>query len=298
MNISTLFPSQCILGESPLWHRESQSCFWVDIHESILYQYDFLSAQPKQWEVKEHISLAVEGPADNIILAVKGGILNFNLKTAHKTWLVDIEKDILNNRCNDGGCDVQGRLWVGTMDMAFKENAGSLYRIDNDLAIIKMVSNRTIPNGLTWSLHNERMYFIDTPSRTVVSYLYNKNSGEIYFEKIAVTIPSDMGMPDGMAIDAEGMLWIALYNGGCITRWNPSTEELLDRIDLPAMHITNCAFVGNDLSSLIVTSARENLSREQLNDYPESGNVFLIRDFPVKGKHINKAGLNFNSIQI
>jgi len=293
MNISTLFPSQCVLGESPLWHRESQSCFWVDIHQSILYQHDWLSGQTKHWEVKEHVSLAVEGPGDNLILALKGGILNFNFKTAAKTWLADIEKNISNNRCNDGGCDVQGRLWIGTMDMAFKENAGSLYRIDADLAVNKMVGNRTIPNGLIWSLHNERMYFIDTPSHAVVSYLYNKNSGEIYFEKVAVNIPANMGMPDGMAIDAEGMLWIALYNGGCVTRWNPSSGELLNRIDLPAIHITNCAFVGDDLNSLMVTSARENLSREQLNDYPESGNVFLIRDFQVKGKHINKASLNF-----
>lgn len=291
MNISTLFPSQCILGESPLWHRESQSCFWVDIHQSILYQFDWLTGQTKQWEVKEHVSLVVEGQGDNLILALKGGILNFNFKTASKTWLADIDKNISNNRCNDGGCDVQGRLWVGTMDMAFKENAGSLYRIDADLAVNKMVGSRTIPNGLTWSLHNERMYFIDTPSHTVVSYLYHKNSGEIYFEKVAVNIPTSMGMPDGIAIDAEGMLWIALYNGGCVTCWNPSSGELVDRIDLPAIHITNCAFVGDDLNSLMVTSARENLSREQLSDYPESGNVFLIRDFPVKGKHINKASL-------
>ncbi|MEB0261961.1 MULTISPECIES: SMP-30/gluconolactonase/LRE family protein [unclassified Mucilaginibacter] len=294
MNVSTLFPSQCLLGESPLWHRQSRSCFWVDIQKSILYQYDWLSAKTKQWEIKEHVSLAVEGPDDNLIIAVKGGILKFNLKTANKTWLADIDKNISNNRCNDGGCDIQGRLWVGAMDMECKENAGSLYRVDNNLVVNKMVGNRTIPNGLTWSLHNERMYFIDTPSQTVVSYLYNKNSGDIYYEKIAVNIPVNMGMPDGMAIDAEGMLWIALYNGGCITRWNPSSGELLDEIDLPAIHITNCAFVGDDLGSLIVTSARENLSVEQLNEYPESGNVFLIKGFPVKGKHINKASLNFN----
>jgi sugar lactone lactonase YvrE len=244
MNVSTMFASKCVLGESPLWHQKSKSCFWVDIHHGVLYQYNLSQDRIRQWDVNDHVSLVIESYDCNLILAVQGGVLSFDPETGSKIWIADIDKDIPNNRCNDGGCDAMGRLWIGTMDKQCKRGAGSLYRVDRDLIVKKMIGGRSIPNGIVWSIQNERMYFIDTISQKVQSYLYNKSTGDIYYEKDVVQIPLAMGMPDGMAIDAEGMLWIALYNGGAVTRWDPSNGHLLQKVDLPALHITNCAFCG------------------------------------------------------
>ena len=180
------------------------------------------------------------------------------------------------------------------MDMQCKAAAGSLYRIGEDLTINKVISDLTIPNGIVWSLDNEQMYFIDTPTQQVVSYNFNKGTGRISNESVSVEIPIEMGMPDGLAIDTDGMLWIALYGGGGIARWNPITGSLIEFIKLPALNITNCAFVGDQLDSLIVTSAREGLTAEQLEEFPDSGNVFLISNLATRGIKINPAKLLLN----
>jgi sugar lactone lactonase YvrE len=291
MTISTLYPSQCLLGESPTWHESRKSCFWVDILAGTLYEYDWRSKKTQTWDVGDYVSLIIEAKGHNILLAVKGGLINFNLQTGHKQWLVDIDKNIPGNRCNDGACDSRGRLWVGTMDIKCKANYGNLYRIDYNFNITKMISNLTIPNGLVWSLDNERMYFIDSTSQCIKSYFYNKTSGEIHYDKVAVKIPATIGMPDGMTIDAEGMLWVAMFGGSCICRYNPISGKLVDKIGLSAINITSCQFVGENLDQLLITSARENMSEAQLEQYPESGNVFIISGMPVNGVKNNSPGL-------
>jgi sugar lactone lactonase YvrE len=296
MTITTLYPSQCLLGESPMWHASRKSCFWVDILNGELYEYDWRSKKTQTWHIGDHVSLIIETQGDTVLLAVKGGIISFDLNTGHKHRLVNLDADVPGNRCNDGACDSLGRLWIGTMDTGCKDNAGSLYRIDHNLNISKMIDELTIPNGIVWSLDNERMYFIETMSRCVKSYLFSKQSGEIYFEKIAVAIPDQMGMPDGMTMDKEGMLWIALYGGSGVCRYNPVNGELLQKITLPALHITNCKFVGEQLDHLLITSARENMSDELLQQYPESGNVFLVDNLPSSGPAPNKPALQILSI--
>jgi sugar lactone lactonase YvrE len=276
MKISTLYPSQCQLGESPLWHQSRKSVFWVDILESVLYEYHFQTKSIYTWIIASNVSLVIAGEDNQLILAVKGGLLNFDLKTGDVSWLAHLDENIENNRCNDGVRDQMGRIWVGTMDRHCKENAGSLYMLDSSWKPKKMMSDLTIPNGLVWSLDHERMYFIDTPTQMVKSYLYNQETGDIQFERTAVRIPKELGMPDGMTIDAKGMLWVALYGGAAVSRWNPVNGELLQVLKMPALNITNCTFAGENMDMMVVTSARENLSGQQLNDYPESGNVFII----------------------
>jgi sugar lactone lactonase YvrE len=288
MNIVTLSSSQCGLGESPLWHSVRESFFWVDVNAGVLYELHASTQQVTKWNVGKAVSLVQEADGNNVILAVKGGVIAFCLESGEQKRIADLDDSIANNRCNDGASDSAGRLWVGTMDMGCKAGAGSLYRISGGAGIKKMIGNLTIPNGLVWSLGNERMYFIDTPQRAVVSYFFSESTGDIYYEGVAVYIPAAMGMPDGMAIDAEGMLWIALYGGGAITRWDPLNGHLLEIIKLPALNITNCAFVGNDLSDLMVTSARQNMTDAELKEFPESGNVFIIYNLPVKGVKINR----------
>jgi sugar lactone lactonase YvrE len=274
-----------------MWHSSRKSCLWVDIQKDLLFELNWETQKTQIWHTLKKPSLVVEGKNDSVLLAVKGGLIMFDLETGNQQKLVDIEKDVTGNRCNDGACDSSGRLWIGTMDIDCKDNSGNLYCMDHAMKIKKKINNLTIPNGLVWSLDNERMYFIDSPSQCVKSYLSNKKNGEIYFENIAVHIPAEIGMPDGMTIDADGKLWVALWGGAAICRYDPANGELLDMIKMPAINITSCKFVGENLDSLLVTSAREGLSDEQLDEFPESGNVFIINDLPAVGVKANTVAI-------
>ncbi|HSN08628.1 MAG TPA: SMP-30/gluconolactonase/LRE family protein [Hanamia sp.] len=282
MKVDLLFASQCILGESPLWHAERKCCYWVDIERGILYEYNWLFKTTRKWKFNKRLGLVREGKNNQLILALDASIARFDLETEQVSPVVDIESPTSGNRCNDGACDSLGRLWIGTMHLQQKQGAGSLYMVDEKLKVHKRLSNTSISNGITWSLDKKRLYFIDSPTQVVKSFLFNEKAGEIIFEKNVIEIPVEMGTPDGMAIDEEGMLWIAHWGGFGIYRWNPLNGKLLDKIELPVPQITSCAFAGEKLDHLIITSARENFTQEELEKYPESGNLFIVK-MPVKG---------------
>jgi sugar lactone lactonase YvrE len=130
------------------------------------------------------------------------------------------------------------------------------------------------------------MYFIDSPKRSVQAFQYNKEDNTIEFKKEVITIPKHLGTPDGMAIDAEGMLWIALYGGFSVGRWNPNTGELLEKIIMPVPNVTACAFGGEDLKTLFITTARQELTDAELDKYPQSGSLFSVKT-SVKGVEKN-----------
>jgi sugar lactone lactonase YvrE len=120
------------------------------------------------------------------------------------------------------------------------------------------------------------LYFIDSPTQRVDAYFFNAHTGEIMFDKTVIEIPIEIGTPDGMTIDQEGMLWIAHWGGYGVYRWDPFTGELLSKIEVPAPNVTSCRFAGKDLDQLVITTARKNLGEVELQNYPESGNVFSV----------------------
>ncbi|MEO6289731.1 MAG: SMP-30/gluconolactonase/LRE family protein, partial [Ginsengibacter sp.] len=204
-----LYPSQCFLGESPLWHADRKCCFWVDIENGVLYEYNWTSQATRSWKFNNKLTLAVQAKANKLILALDTKIARFDLETEQLEWLVDVEGPGSGNRCNDGACDSLGRLWVGTMHLEHKSGAGFLYCIDTDMAVYKKLDQTSISNGIVWTPDNKRLYYIDSPTQVVQSFIFEEKSGEIIFEKNIIEIPGEMGSPDGMAIDEEGMLWIA-----------------------------------------------------------------------------------------
>jgi len=277
MQITTLFPSQCILAEGPLWHQERNSCFWVDIERGILYEYGWSSKEVKTWSFDYRVTLVIQADNNTLILALGRSIARFDLNTEKLEWLVHLEQQLSNNRCNDGACDSEGRIWVGTMALDTEEGAASLYCVENDLSVTTKIPGVTISNGLAWALDNSVFYYIDTPTQKVQAYHFEKETGDITFNRTAIEIPKDMGSPDGMAIDEEGMLWIAHYGGAGVYRWNPDTGKLIEKIEVPVPNVTSCAFVGDRLDQLLITTASENLSEEELQKYPQSGDVFLAQ---------------------
>ena len=318
MNATLLYPAQCFLGEGPFWHAGRESCFWVDIENRRLYEYPWQVSPPGTtaifpvqstvttlvgessfseagmtrqspppdtatvWQFDRRVSLILPDKQGRLLLGMQGGIAVFDPATGEQQWLLDIEKDRARHRCNDGGIDCEGRLWVGTLQLDFDEGAGSLYCIGEDKIPRKKLGSVTISNGMVWSLDNSRLYYIDSPRRTVQSFLFDRATGDLQFEKIAIRIPPDMGTPDGMTIDEEGMLWVAHWGGFGVYRWDPLTGELLDSVKLPVPNASSCAFAGKELDHLVITTARQDLSEEELMRYPQSGDVFVSK-MPVRG---------------
>ena len=264
------------LGEGPIWHSERQSIFWVDILGKLLFEMNHETHAVKSWEMPERIGTVAVETQETVIVALQGGIFRFHLENEVLELLVELEKDISENRPNDGKCDVNGRLWQGTMDLGCAENAGSLYCFDSK-NLVKKLPNLSISNGMVWSLDNQRFYLIDSTLMRIDAYFFDEKTGEITFEKTVVTVPETMGLPDGMTIDTEGMLWVAHWGGFAVRRWNPATGELMETIEMPVPQVTSCAFGGEDLDELFITTARTGMSTEALAKYPESGHLFKVK---------------------
>ncbi|PZX54688.1 sugar lactone lactonase YvrE [Algoriphagus ratkowskyi] len=273
----TSIPTQCLLGESPFWHVSRQSFFWVDIENGKLFEHHLATGKTNTKSFPHRLTLILEGEGGELILALDRKIASYDLDTEVLTWQTEVESDLPLNRFNDGKCDAKGRLWIGTMSTKFTEGSGSLYRVGKDLIPEMQLDQLTISNGMAWTADNQTFYFIDTPTRKIKSYHFELEKGEIKYDRVAIEIPDDLGFPDGMCIDQEGMLWVAHYGGSGVYRWNPTTGKLLEKIDLPVPHITSCAFGGENLDTLLITSAQENMSSDQLKEYPLSGDVFLVK---------------------
>lgn len=266
-----------MLGEGPLWLADEETLCWVDILRNEVHLYCFADTYMRSYVYENPITLLMEreDKGGELVVAMKGGIGKINLKTGQLIQLKDLEKDRPNSRTNDGGVDSKGRLWVGTMDLQFQEGAGSLYQLMEEDFVAK-VENTTIANGLVWSKDGKTMYFIDSPLKTVKAYHFDADKASIKLIGDVIRIPEELGAPDGMAIDEEGMLWIAHYGGYSVGKWNPKNGELLETIKIPAPNVTACCFGGADMKTLFITTARQEMSEKELEEYPLSGSLFYV----------------------
>lgn len=277
MEVINLYRSQCILGESPFWHAKRQSFFWVDIEKGELYEFHLVLKKTTKRKFNQCLSLVVEGQGDYLILALDRKIARYDLETEKLTWLIEVEEDQPLNRFNDGACDADGRLWIGTMSTKITPESGALYKITSDLSPEKMLGKITISNGMAWTSDNETFYYIDSPTQEIRAYQFDLETGEINFDRTVIRVPKEWGTPDGMCLDQEGKLWVAHYGGFGVYCWDPENGKLLKKIALPAPHVTSCVFGGENLDHMLITTARENLTEAQLQEYPESGDVFLVK---------------------
>jgi len=275
--VELVIDSKSELGEGALWNYKTGELLWVDIKGKILNFYKPLTGNNKEMFTGQMIGTVVPTETEQVLVALRNGIYKLNPKTGSKKLIVDPEEDLPDNRFNDGKCDPAGRFWAGTMSTVNEKNAGALYRLDPDSSIHKMVHNVSISNGIVWSPDKTKMYYIDTPTQKVMKYDYDNETGSISAPVVAVDIPDEMGSPDGMTIDEEGNVWIALWGGSAVGCWNPETSKLLNTISIPAKNVTSCAFGDDDLGTLYITTARTGTSEEELKEFPYAGGVFKTR---------------------
>jgi sugar lactone lactonase YvrE len=271
MKTELLFDTKATLGEGPIWHARTQTLYWIDILEKRIYcGGDVLS------ELDDLIGCIAPRKSGGLVLAQRVGFASLELDSVGLTPLASPSEELSTNRFNDGKCDPRGRFLAGTMDMGETDPTGSLYSFDGT-SITKLLSNVTISNGMAWSPDYKTFYYIDTPTRTVRAFDYDLETGAIANARIAVSISESLGWPDGMTSDVQGNLWIAMWGGAQVTKWDPNTGELLEQLPVPAKNVSSCVFGGKNLNELYITSARKGLDEATLAQYPLTGGVFRIQ---------------------
>lgn len=262
------------LGEGPVYHTESNSLFWTDILKQQLHCYSFKNETLQSFQTDKYIGAFAFYDEKTMLVAADDGFSFLNLESETFTFISDPERDIPNNRFNDGKCDAKGRFWAGTMEFNPNSPNGSLYKLDNEQKASKMASEIIIANGLAWNKDQTKMYHVDSGKNEVHEYEFHLEEGTIQNKKLLYTFAESYGTPDGIAIDSNDCLYIAIWGGAKVVQFNPATSEILEEIYVPAPNVTSVTFGGEDFTTLFITTARDGLSDEQLKQYPLSGSVF------------------------
>ena len=271
MQPTLLYDTKALLGEGPIWDARTQTLYWIDIINRRIYREGELLAQ-----LDDFIGCIAPRTSGGLVLTSRFGFASLGLDSLQLTPLAAPENEPANNRFNDGKCDPRGRFLAGTMDLGESDPTGSLYSFDGK-SITKLMGNVTISNGMAWSPDHKTFYYIDTPTRKVMAFDYDVETGAIADPRVAIEIPDQsLGWPDGMTSDTHGNLWIAMWGGAQVTKWDPNTGKLLEQISIPAKNVSSAVFGGRNRNELYLTSARKGLDDATLAEYPLTGGVFRL----------------------
>ncbi|MGH8017764.1 MAG: SMP-30/gluconolactonase/LRE family protein [Opitutaceae bacterium] len=275
MKAKLFFDARAALGEGALWWNDR--LLWVDIESGTVNRLDPRTLANESWNIGQRAGTVVPRAGGGLVVAAHRGIGILDTTTGGFSIFADPAGGREELRFNDGKCDPRGRLFAGTMGISKPRAPGALYRIDREGSFTEVLGGTGTSNGLAWSADESTLYYIDTPTLEVSAFDYDAETGAISNRRAVVKFDGDRGRPDGMTIDADGNLWVALWAGSGVVCCDPRTGGILERIDAPASQTTSCAFGGPDLSELFITSAREGLSKSALENEPAAGAIFTCR---------------------
>ena len=268
---------QTLLGEGARWDARRDELLRVDIVAGQVFRdrviddgsLELIRAYTLEGTVGA--IAPIEGD-DGWLLAAGRGFAHLTLDGDVRI-LAEVVPD--DSRMNDGICDAHGRFWAGSLAHDHRDGAGALWRLDRDGSITKVLDGLTIPNGIGWSLDRRTMYFIDSGPRLIRAFDFDEIAGSISNGRVLVAVDASVGSPDGLAIDAGGDLWVAVYAGGRVQRYAPD-GTLKEEHLVPAAQATSCAFAGPGLRRLYVTTATEDWSDDQRLAEPTAGLVYHL----------------------
>ena len=267
--------SQAVLGEGLRWDARRGELLAVDILAGRVYRGgvddDGGLTLTREYIVPGTVGAIapVEGDEGWVLAAGRG----FTYLSPDGLLRPFVEVAPVGTRMNDGACDPQGRLWAGTLADDFRPGAGALYRLDQDGRVTLMLDDLTISNGLGWSPDGATMYLADSGPRLIYAFRFNKRAGEISEGRVLVTVTEEVGSPDGLTVDCNGDIWVAIYGGGRVQRYS-AEGELRQELIVPAAQCTSCAFAGRNLNRLYVTTATEGWSDLERQADPAAGLVY------------------------
>lgn len=276
------FPTPALLGEGALWDAAYRRLYWIDILGHKVCCFDPVNGSNLAYDTGEDVGTVVLSQNGKLVVALKSGVAALDPATGRLQSLVVPEVDRPGNRLNDGKCDPRGRFWVGSVVEDGQGPNGALYCIDTTLAVERKLSGVQCSNGIVWSRDERTLFYIDTPTQRVRAFDYDPETSALGRERVVFELPKSQGGPDGMAIDAEGHLWVALWGGRKVLRVDPATGAVGFEVLVPVDRVTSCAFGGPDLDTLYITTARVGASAEELRAQPFAGSLFAAR-VPFRG---------------
>ena len=274
MRAEVAFATRCRLGESPWWDGRRGELVWVDVEEGRLNRGDPATGRYTTRDVGEVLPAVLPRRDGGLVLALRdtlvatsAGAQGTGEASERLARLADLPEDL---RFNDGGCDPVGRLWIGTMSVPWRSDA-ALYRLEGDGALVPVLRGLTVSNGIDWSPDGATLYHVDTPTARIDAYDYDVADGSVGGARRPIELPGLR--PDGLTVDAEGGIWVALFGAGEVHRYAPDGTRT-EVVEVPTPQATSCAFGGDGLDRLFVTTANVG-NGATTGDDGEAGAIFV-----------------------
>lgn len=263
------------LAEGPTWDPVGNRLVWVDILGCEVHTTDPSTGEDTVLRTEQHVGAAKPRAGGGLVVNLRDGVGTYDAAGGF-AWLH--HDPVPGRRGNDAAVDALGTLWAGSMRYDNAPGGGALVRVAPSGAAVTVLDEVTCSNGLGWSPDGRLMYYVDTPTRRIDVFDVDPDSGDVRNRRPLVVLPDDTaGSPDGLTVDADGCVWVALWDGYAVHRYAP--DGTLDRVlDLPVQFPTACAFGGPGLHDLFVTSASLGLDRTARAEQPLAGSVLVIPD--------------------
>jgi sugar lactone lactonase YvrE len=272
-----VMPARCDhdhLGEGACWLPREQALLRVDITAGRIHRWNPVTGEQRTAQFDGETGAAIPRVGGGFVAAVDRRLVLVDADGSQRE-LVAVEPDRPGNRFNDCRADAAGRLWAGTMSKAREPGVAALYRVDPGGACRPVLSSLTISNGIAWSPGGDVMFHVDSTTQRIDRYDFDAAAGELGERCEFASVDPAHGLPDGICVDAEGGVWVCLFGGGAIHRYD-ERGPLSERIELPVTNPTCPAFGGDNLATLYVTSARHRLTPEQERAEPAAGCVLAL----------------------
>jgi len=284
--VELVLDARADLGEGPVWDDRRDRLLFVDIMRGDVHAFDPATSVDRVVNVGRPVGAVALTTRGDWILAADRGFFRADPDTGRTTLIVDVEPGRDDTRMNDGAVDPAGRFWAGTMSLVRQPGQGALYRLDPDGTAHRILAPVTTSNGIDWSPDGRWMYYVDTPTRRIDVFAFDAATGVPSERRTLVDLAGETGRPDGLVVDQDGAIWVALWQGGEVRRY--TAEGRLDQIvKVPATLTTKAAFGGPSLADLYITTASGSRDVTSRADEPHAGGLFRLRP-GVRGQSVRR----------
>ena len=271
--VECVWPVKAELGESPLWSPAENALYFLDIEAPAIHRLA-ASGERSTWRMPKKVAALALRENGGFIAAFSDGVFALDLDSGRRCLLAEPEPDRPNNRLNDGRCDAAGRFWVGSMDEDEERSTGALYRLDTDHSLQKVDDGYIVANGPAFSPDGRILYESDTFQSVIYAFDVD-DGGNVANRRVFARFETGDGRPDGLTVDSEGGVWAAVSGGWSMTRFTPDGRR--DAVvRLPTSQVTASSFGGAKLDQLYITTARSDLSADEIASQPLAGSLFAV----------------------